>query len=204
MLLKINCQHLTARTRSRHYWFCDPHLDWANIKRVTTHNSLLTVHQLTQNYEDVFQGGLYTIKKFKARLQLTEGSRPRFFHPRPVPFALKEAIEREVTRLEQNGSLIRMEHSDWASPFVPVPKKDGTLQLCGDYKVFLNEAQIVDQYPLPKSSDLFTCLTGGTRFTKLWTCLQSTNSSCWMNSRKSSPPLTHTWEYLDALTFPMA
>ena len=60
-----------------------------------------------------------------------------------------------------------MERSEWASPIVPVPKKDGTLRICGDYKVTLNGALQVDQYPLPRPSDLFTCLTGGTKFTKL-------------------------------------
>ena len=60
-----------------------------------------------------------------------------------------------------------MEHSEWASPIVPVPKRDGTLRICGDYKVTLNGALQVDQYPLPHPSNLFTCLTGGTKFTKL-------------------------------------
>ena len=60
-----------------------------------------------------------------------------------------------------------MERSEWASPIMPVPKKDGTLRICGDYKVTLNGALQVDQYPLPRPSNLFTCLTGGNKFTKL-------------------------------------
>ena len=84
-----------------------------------------------------------------------------------MPFALKEAVEKEIERLEKSGSLKQVEYSDWASPIVPVPKKDGTLRLCGDFKVSLNGALEVDQYPLPKPSDLFACLTGGTKFTKL-------------------------------------
>ena len=59
------------------------------------------------------------------------------------------------------------EHSEWASPIVPVSKKDGTLRVYGDYKVTLNGALQVDQYPLPCLNDLFTCLTGSTKFTKL-------------------------------------
>ena len=60
-----------------------------------------------------------------------------------------------------------MEYSDWASPIVPVPKKDGTLLLCGDFKVSLNGFLEVDQYPLTKPSDLFAGLTGGMKFTML-------------------------------------
>ena len=63
--------------------------------------------------------------------------------------------------------LCRVERSEWASPIVPVPKKDGTLRICGDYKITLNGALQVDQHPLFRANDLFTCLTGGTKFTKL-------------------------------------
>lgn len=50
---------------------------------------------------------------------------------------------------------------------MPVPKKDGAIRLCGDYKVSVNPWLQVDQYPLPNPSELMTCLTGGQSFTKL-------------------------------------
>ena len=75
-------------------WLHDIRLDWASMKMLTTHNSLLTVHQLTQKYANVFHPGLDTIKKFKDHLQLKE--EPTHISLCPVPFALKEAIEREV------------------------------------------------------------------------------------------------------------
>ena len=128
---------------------------------------MLTLNQLTEKYAEVFQPELGTFKKFQAHLQLKEGARPIFLRLRSVPFTLKESVEQELERLEQNETLCCVEHSEWASPLVPVPKKDGTLRICGDYKVTLNGALQVDQYPLPHPSDLFTCLTGGTKFTKL-------------------------------------
>ena len=130
-------------------WLQSIRLNWASIKTLTTYNSQLTLHQVVQKYAEVFRPGLGTLCKFKAHLKLKEGACPRFFRPRPVPFALKEAVEKEIERLEKSGSLQRVEHSDWASPIVPVPKKDGTLRLCGDFKVSLNGALEVDQYPLP-------------------------------------------------------
>ena len=48
-----------------------------------------------------------------------------------------------------------------------VPKKYGMVRLCGDYKVSVNQALVVDKYPLPKPSDLFATLAGGKWFTKL-------------------------------------
>ena len=50
---------------------------------------------------------------------------------------------------------------------VPVPKKDGLLRLCGDYKITVNPAIEIDQYLLPKPEDLFASLAGGTKFSKI-------------------------------------
>ena len=50
---------------------------------------------------------------------------------------------------------------------MPVPKRKGGIRLCGDYKVTINQALQVDQYSLPKPSDLLASLTGGKKFTKL-------------------------------------
>ena len=69
--------------------------------------------------------------------------------------------------LVDNGTLQPVEHSESAAPIVPVPKKDGTIRICGDFKVTINPYLDVDQYPLPKPSELFACLTGGKKFTKL-------------------------------------
>jgi len=68
----------------------------------------------------------------QARLQVKPEEQPKFFRPRPVPFALKEAIELELDRLTKAGIIEKVDHSDWAAPVVPVPKGDGQLRLCGD------------------------------------------------------------------------
>ena len=50
---------------------------------------------------------------------------------------------------------------------VPVPKKNGKFRICGNYKITINQAFEVDQYPLPKPDDLFATLDGGKKYTKL-------------------------------------
>ena len=52
-------------------------------------------------------------------------------------------------------------------PIVPVPKADGSIHICGDYKVTVNPVLKVDQYPMPVPENLFTMLAGGDTFTKL-------------------------------------
>ena len=84
-----------------------------------------------------------------------------------MPFALKEALEKELSRLEQLGILQKVNHSDWAAPIVVVPKGDGCLRVCGNYEVTINLVLAVDKYPLPKPDDLMAQLAGGQKFSKL-------------------------------------
>ena len=84
------------------------------------------------------------MKTIKAKLRLKENATPKFHRPRRVPFALKEAVGQELNRLEEKGILKRVEHSDWAAPIVPFPKKDGKVRVCGDYQVTVNQCLDVD------------------------------------------------------------
>lgn len=145
-------------------WLKDLRLDWASIKYVSDPGA--PTH-LQEKYADVFEKGIGELKNVEAKLKLKNDAQPRFCRPRPVPYALKDAIGRELDRLEESGVLHKVEHSEWATPIVPVPKKNGEIRICGDYKATLNPALQVDQYPLPKPSDLMACLTGGKSFTKL-------------------------------------
>ena len=60
-----------------------------------------------------------------------------------------------------------MNQSEWAAPVVLVPKKDGYLRVCGDYKTTVNQSADVDQYPLPNAETLFVTLAGGRVFSKI-------------------------------------
>ena len=72
-----------------------------------------------------------------------------------------------MERLESLGVIEKVSYSDWAAPIVPVPKADGSVRICGDYKVTVNPVLQVDQFPVPKPEDLFASLTGGKKFSKL-------------------------------------
>ena len=76
-------------------------------------------------------------------------------------------MERELDSLVEKGVLEPVHASEWASPIVVVPKKDGRIRLCGDYKVTINPLLTIDSHPLPKPQELFASLAGGERFTKL-------------------------------------
>ena len=63
--------------------------------------------------------------------------------------------------------MTKVSHSAWAAPVVVVPKADGGIRFCGDFKVTVNQVLDVDKYPLPNPQDLLSALAGGKRFTKL-------------------------------------
>lgn len=63
---------------------------------------------------------------------------PKFCPPCNVLYALRPRVEAELKRLTELGVISPVEHSDWAMPVVPVSKKDGTVRLCGDFKITIN------------------------------------------------------------------
>ena len=147
-------------------WLSVLKFDWGQIKRISL-EPVNKLDLLQTKYSSLFDGNLETIKGVSAHLKLKENAVPQFFKPRPVPFTLKEKIADELRRLEKIGLLEKVEFSDWATPIVPVLKPDGSVRICGDYKVTINPVLDVPEHPMPTADDLFTQLNGGEKFTKL-------------------------------------
>ena len=148
-------------------WLVHLTLNWKTIGLATLDMSRTQVEALQKKYRDVFSPGLGVLKNFKAHISVKQGTRPVFHRPRSVPFALKEAIEVELARLESEGVIEKVNQSDWAAPIVAVPKSDGRIRICGDYKFTVNPHIEPDRHPLPKPDDLFASLSGGKKFTKI-------------------------------------
>ena len=148
-------------------WLDHFQLDWRTIGLAMLDGGQAKVDVLLRRYKEVFTPGLGTMKHFEAKLQVRPESIPVFHRPRPVPFAVKDAIEIELQRLEKAGIIEKVMHSEWAGPVVVVPKGDGKIRLCGDYKVTINKSLEIDQHPLPRPEELFAALTGGVKFSKI-------------------------------------
>ena len=65
-------------------------------------------------------------------------AQPRFCRNRPVPFALREKVEKLLKTQVEQGELRPVDRSEWATPIVIVPKNDGGIRICGDFKVTIN------------------------------------------------------------------
>ena len=53
----------------------------------------------------------------------------------PVLYALCEKTEQELERLQGLGVIVLVESSEWAAPVVPVVKSDGSVHICGNFRL---------------------------------------------------------------------
>ena len=64
------------------------------------------------------------------------------------------------------AEIIEPTSAEWASPVVFVPKKDGTMPSCVDYRK-LDAATVRDSYTLPRMDECMDSLGDATVFTTL-------------------------------------
>ncbi|KAK4318737.1 hypothetical protein Pmani_010278 [Petrolisthes manimaculis] len=85
--------------------------------------------------------------------------------PYPIPVSYHIRIQEQLRQLHSQGT-IRPSKSPYNAPLIPVPKKDGGLRLCLDFRA-LNTKLKDDKYPLPNikailqqlgQSSIFSCL----------------------------------------------
>ncbi len=150
-------------------WLKKIQLDWPSIRQVTVvpSEAKSELQEILQSHGPIFNDGLGTVKNVKAVIEVEDGATPKFVKPRPVPYSLREKVDEEIDRLVKEKVIEPVDFSDWATPIVPVIKKNGSLRLCGDFKVTLNPVLKRVEYPLPRIEDLFANLAGGKKFSKI-------------------------------------
>ena len=145
-------------------WLSQIRLDWHQIHHV--HSASL--QNLLARYPAVFQDGLGTLQGYEAKILVEPGAAPRFNPARSVPYALRDKVDQELQRLQNEGILEPVETAEWAAPIVAVLKRDkSAIRICGDFSVTVNPVSKLDRYPIPKSEDLFAKLAKGKQFSKL-------------------------------------
>ena len=103
----------------------------------------LVVRQLKDEYPEVFSD--LPGKTSACQLVIRTGeAEPIASHPYRVPDKLKEGVRKEIESLVKLG-IVEESASPWASPVVPVPKKDGSVRVCVDYRK-LNSVTQGDPY----------------------------------------------------------
>lgn len=90
---------------------------------------------------------------------------PVYARARPLPPHQYERVKKEFKVMQELG-ICRPSNSPWASPLHVVPKKDGQIRTCGDYRR-LNAITKPDRYPIPRIQDFTYGMAGKRIFTTL-------------------------------------
>ncbi len=125
--------------------------------------SSVELNKILEENKVVFSSENTGIKGFKASLKLKPDAKPVYQKDRPVPYSMVKEVEKEYERLIESDIWYPVSYNKWASPVVHVPKADGGIRVCGDYKA-VNEAIESDGYKLPNVEDMFAkmCNSGDT------------------------------------------
>ena len=99
-------------------WLCKIRLDWCSIKflqaSLTTSKPKKRLDVMLDKYANVFQNELSTSTSAKASVTLKYDSQARFLKARLMPYALKQKMQEELRRLQNEGILTKGEWSEWA------------------------------------------------------------------------------------------
>ena len=85
---------------------------------------------------------------------MKEGAKPVQQRPYAYNETFAKRIREELDKLLEAEFIFEIEHTEWVSLIVIVPKKNGKLRVCVNLKK-VNEATIRDNYPLPLTVWLF-------------------------------------------------
>ena len=122
---------------------------------------------VVSRFPEVFKEDLGTFKGLEVSFDMEESVSPKFCKARNVPYAMRAKVDAALDKLLEQEIIQSVTHSNWAAPIVPVLKNDGTIRICGDYRLTINQATKTTAYPVPRIDDLFATIGGGKIFSKL-------------------------------------
>ena len=104
-------------------WLEKLKINWSTTFKVS---QAPTVEDIRAKYEALFERGYRNIKLYKASYpfrSMKAGAQPIFLKARPIPYALKEKVEQELQRLEDEGIIYKVSQSDWAAQWCWSPRQ---------------------------------------------------------------------------------
>ena len=163
-------------------WLYTIKLDWASIVHYerghtsrsstapTQRDSVKAVRSLDEilgRHARLFENRLGKLTQSKAHVVVRADAQPVVTKPYRVPYAMQDPVDKELNRLQENGVLTPIAHSQWSTGIVAVPKKDGSVRICGNYKTTVNPN--LEPVPPPNINveDILANLSGGILFSKL-------------------------------------
>jgi hypothetical protein len=132
------------------------HLTPQDVEKVL---AMLTKHRT------MWDGRLGQVHSTVHRIQLTPGAKPAYSQHYRAGAKAREAESAEIQRMLK-AEVIEPATSEWASPVVLIPKPDGSMRFCIDYRR-LNAVTVRDSYPLPRMDECIDSLGDASVFSTL-------------------------------------
>ncbi|XP_036346322.1 uncharacterized protein LOC118755602 [Rhagoletis pomonella] len=109
------------------------------------------LQKLLEAHKEIFEETTVPIPHMEHHIK-TEAHAPISSHPYRISPAMKNKLKIELEDMLKKG-IIEESKSPWSFPVVLIPKKDGGVRFCVDYRR-LNAITTTDTYPLPRMDDL--------------------------------------------------
>jgi hypothetical protein len=125
------------------------------------------IRELLHEFRDVFSD-VPKMTNLGEHNILVTSSEPIRSKPYPVPYAMREAVDKEIDSMIAMG-IVEPSTAAYASPIVVVQKPDGSNRICIDFRK-LNKVTIFDPEPMPQMHEIFSDLAGSEFFSKFDFC----------------------------------
>ena len=145
---------------------CEAYLDYV-IEMEKARPSVFDI-PIVSEFLDVFAEellGLPPQREIEFAINVVPGATPASITPYRMALLELKELKLQLQELLEKG-FIHPSVSPWGALVLFVKKKDGTLQLCIDYR-HPNKLPVKNKYPLPRIDDLFDQLKGASIFLKI-------------------------------------
>ncbi|GKE95821.1 putative reverse transcriptase domain-containing protein, partial [Tanacetum coccineum] len=123
---------------------------------------------IVRNFLELFPEdlpGLPPTRQVEFQIDLIPGVAPVARAPYRLAQSEMKELSDQLKELSDKG-FTRPSSSPWGAPVLFVKKKDGSFQMCIDYRA-LNKLTVKNRYPLPRIDDLFDQLQGSSIYSKI-------------------------------------
>ena len=135
-----------------------------HITKEMTPDNKMAMITLLKEFRDVFAWSYEDMRRldpqlYQHQIHLNKDAKPvaqRCYRMNPN-YAAK--VKEEIDKLLRVGFIRPVKKATWLSPIVVVPKKNGKIRFCVDYRK-LNVATVIDAFPLPFMDGVLDAITG--------------------------------------------
>ncbi|MCO5567404.1 hypothetical protein L7F22_021094 [Adiantum nelumboides] len=126
------------------------------LSKTLTQEERVEYKQMLQKFPNLFVKDYINVRGVdivQHQIELKPESQPQAQKLRRLGVVKEEALLKEVRKLLSAGFIYSVDNSEWVSPVVVTPKKNGKWRVCVDYRP-LNEATKRDHFPLPFQDEI--------------------------------------------------